>query len=451
MTTVQQIQAVRVELSAVEEAPWNVNAMTPDKFDQLKADMKSAGPEGTDPIDTCALEGKKYTCDGAHRVRAAKQLGWDYLYEIFHPEIATEEQARLFNYKRDADRGDIDPFKLAASFKWFVDQGLTQTQIAKKYGVSQEKVSDTLALLKVDDEAKKELSIIPHGISASVYEVLARQPAAVQQAVARKAAKEAKNSKEQVTVRDLSWEVEEARREYDRAMALQRALDDPRVKPELRRCPECKADPVELADRWDQWAGSVLVVKDQNYHCWCLVTGAKPEEKRERRSDSSGSSRPPQHEKSKVPTDRYVDATIAFFDSVWPKFDKVSRFDYSGEDIAKSGSRALTVKAKGTANFFATVEGDYGGKPAELSVSFEENSYASIDFRVEKGPKVVLKFEQNGTNDKSFGTYVRGGYLATREDLHQLEDAAVTFLEEYAGLKREDNPDWGRIQKRKAK
>ena len=451
MTAVQQIRAVRVELSEVEEAPWNVNVVPPDKFAQLKADMQAAGPEGTDPIDTCVLEGKKYTCDGAHRLRAAKQLGWAHLYEISHPEILTEEQARLFNYKRDADRGDIDPFRLAASFKWFVDRGMKQGQVAKEFGVSQEKVSDTLALLKVDIEAKKELSAIPRGISVSVYEVLSRQPAAVQQAVARKAAKEGKKGKEQVTVKDLSWEVEQARREYDRATALQKALDDPRAKPEFKRCPECKAAPVELGDRWDHWSGSVLVVKDADYHRWCLVTGPKPEEKRESRSGSRGSSRPPQHEKSKVQTDKYVDATIAFFDSVWPKFDKISCFDYSGESIAKAGSRALAVKAKGAENFMATVDGEYDGKPAELSVSFAENSDASIDFRVEKGLRIVFKFEQNETKDETFGTYVRGGYLATRKDLHDLEDAAVDFLEEYGKLPRGNNPDWARIQKRKAK
>ncbi|MDE2426846.1 MAG: ParB/RepB/Spo0J family partition protein [Elusimicrobia bacterium] len=446
MTTVQQIQAVRVQLSAVEEAPWNVNVVPPDKFAQLKSDMKAAGPEGTDPVDTCVLEGKKYTCDGAHRLRAAKQLGWDHLYEIQHPEITTEEQARLFNYKRDADRGDIDPFRLATSFKWFTDHGLTQEKVAAKFGVSQEKVSSTLVLLKVDETAKKELSVIPRGISPSAFEALARQPAPVQQVVARQVAKSSKASKEGITVRDLDWTLEQARREYDRAHALQVALQDPRVKPELRKCPECKAAPRELeTSSWERWPGSVLVVSDSNYHRWCLSTGPRPKEERRASRSGSGSSRPPQHEKSKVGTKVYAQAVRNFFDAIWPKLTDVDHIDWSGK-TSKSG-RSLSFSGAEISGI--SVEGaKLNGKRIDLYICFWSYS-GGVDVRF---GNIDFKFEPNGTTNKDFETYVKTStQMSTRKALHALEEGAVDFLEEYGKLPRGNNPDWLRIQKRKAR
>jgi len=88
-TTETIIQAKRVFVIGVQEAPWNVNVLQGEKYEQLGVDMKVASPEGTDPIDTCVLNGEKFTCDGSHRLRWARKLGWPYLYEIFHPEITT--------------------------------------------------------------------------------------------------------------------------------------------------------------------------------------------------------------------------------------------------------------------------------------------------------------------------------------------------------------------------
>src|SRR5262249_3363642 len=153
----------------------------------------------------------KFTCDGAHRLRAARELGWDQVYEIFHPEISTEEQARLFNYKRDAERGDVDPFKLAASFKWFVDQGLKQDQIARKFGVDKSTGSHRLSLLKIEEPVRTGLSELP----VSHLEALTSAPAPVQLAVLAEI-KDQQKRKWEITSRQVEEDVRDATREYQK-------------------------------------------------------------------------------------------------------------------------------------------------------------------------------------------------------------------------------------------
>src|SRR6266571_974385 len=147
LVKLETIQAKPIKVSQVMEAPWNMNVMSPEKYAQLVADMKTAGPERTDPIDTATVIGiapagiKRVTTDGAHRLRGAKQLGWEYIYEIYHPEIKSEEEMRLFNYKRDYERGEIDPFKLAQTFQWFEGHGFDQDKIGKIFHVDRSTVS----------------------------------------------------------------------------------------------------------------------------------------------------------------------------------------------------------------------------------------------------------------------------------------------------------------------
>lgn len=188
--TAEYARASLVPVKDIEEAPWNVNVCPPEKYEALKADMKSSGPKGTDPIHVCTLEvpgplgpkvaplvKKTFTIDGAHRLRAAKELGWPVIYVYRHDEIATEEQARLFNYKRDAERGDVDPFRLASAFKWFQDQGLKQEEIAAKFGLDVSTVSRRISLLRVDAGVRKQV-VSDARMGVSHLEPIATLPAA---------------------------------------------------------------------------------------------------------------------------------------------------------------------------------------------------------------------------------------------------------------------------------
>lgn len=438
--TETMIQAKRVYVVGVQEAPWNVNVLQGEKYEQLGVDMKAAGPEGTDPIDTCVLNGEKFTCDGSHRLRWARKLGWPYLYEIFHPEITTEEQARLFNFKRDFERGDIDPFKLAASFKWFVDKGLKQDQIAEKFGVDQTTVSHRLSLLKIDEPVKKELA----SLSVSHLEVVAKAPVPVQNMILTSVKAYAKNFGQPVkdiTVDQLSNQVDRARREYDAAQALQKALQSPEAKEEFKKCPECKKDLTGLADHWSTPAGAKLAVKCDSFHVWSLATGAFPKRTYSSSSGSSGTASVPQHFKSKVITPDYIEAIIGFFDRTWPKLEEVDDIQWSGAPIKKSGA-SVTLKAKGQTEFSVTVGGKLEKKDAELSISVYENFQAAVSLTLGQGTPVDLKFEQNGTENKTFATYVRTSrQLSSRQALRDLEESAASFLEEYGKMPRGMNPD----------
>lgn len=437
-----------VETSDVLEAPWNVNVVPPEKYAQLKADMKDSGPQGTDPIHTCLLDGKRYTCDGAHRLRAAKELGWKEIFEYFHPEITTEEQARLFNYRRDAERGDVDPFKLAASFKWFVDRGLTQEKIAEKFGVDRSTVTHRLALINVTEEVKKQV-VTDARMSVSHLEPIAALPAVLQPRALEEVRNENRFDRQRpITVREVQEAVLKVKKEDAEARAFQKILQDPRVKEEFRRCPKCHKEPRECVNgRWYLWPGAVLVVRDENYHTWCLVTGPQPEQKYERSRSSRGSSRPPQHEKSKVPTATYVLALRNLFDDVWPKLTDVDDLRWTG--ATEKDHARISLSGKDLRS--VSLEGKLAGKNVELMIDVWAGGmqsaaggglihFGNIDFR----------FERNSTGDKSFQTYVRtSGQLLTRRALHDLEDAAVEFAEEYGKLPRDQNLDWLRIERRK--
>jgi len=68
--------------------------------------MKRAGPEQTDPIASLLLIGKPgfITIDGLIGYAQPRISAGNISMAISHPEVATEEDARLFNYPRDADR-----------------------------------------------------------------------------------------------------------------------------------------------------------------------------------------------------------------------------------------------------------------------------------------------------------------------------------------------------------
>jgi ParB-like chromosome segregation protein Spo0J len=443
--TAEYARASLVPTKDVEEAPWNCNVMPPGKFEALKADMKAAGPKGTDPIHTCRLDGKRYTCDGAQRLRAAKQLGWLVLYEYFHPEIITEEQARLFNYKRDAERGDIDPFKLAASFKWFVDRGFKQEEIAEKYGVDKSTVSHRLSLLNVDVEIREQV-VTDTRMGVSHLEPIATLPAALQS----KALEEVRSSNRwdrtrPITVREVAEAVQKVKQDDAKKQAFEKLLKDPRIKDKFRKCPECKSDPVEaVTDRWYLWPGAVLVVQDQHCHRWSLITGPQPKARTtSSRRGSSGSSRPPQHEKSRVKSEVYVQAVRNLFDAVWPRITEVDSLEWTGA----TSKDKTEVSLSGKDLRYTSIGGKLDGKKVSLDINIWASGQADIQFG-----NVDFKFERNATANKSFETYVRtSGTLLTRKALHDLEDAAVDFVEEYGGLPRTKNPDFARIEKRKAR
>ena len=402
METVQVVQATRVNVADIEEAPWNVNVVPSDKFERLKTDLRAAGPEGCGPIDICTIGGRTFTCDGAHRLRAAKELKWPYLYVIRHPEITDEQSARLFNFKRDELRGTIDPFKLAESFRWFHNQGMKQEDIAKKFGLDISTVSRRMSLLKIDEQVVPQAAKL--GLSVSHLEVLASAPAQVQ-AATLKEVKDRTLGDAVPTVTELTNIVNYERREYKEKMRFQAWLNDKRVK--FPRCPECGEEPVEMAPEYRlpyTTEGTTMPVQCDEGHFWSLITG---ELKEKRMASGSGSEkRLPQHIKSRIPLQSYAQAVSGLCAGVLKEYDELTTVAFSG-------------KLK--------------GKEVDL-YGFIASWGADIRLDVDGKEELHLKFKKNETKNKDFSTYVTGGFISSKKDLTELDASARAFLEKLGNL-----------------
>ncbi len=149
----------------VEPNKFNPNVMSAEEFEALKADMQQHGPTdplGVDPIIVSPknvfyahLEhgfpgGLFVIVDGFHRWKSACEIGWDVIpYEI---REVTEDEAKALNYRRNKERGRLDPLKEAELFK---SESMKQEAVAKKYNVSRSYVAARLQLLKLDEEVQK--------------------------------------------------------------------------------------------------------------------------------------------------------------------------------------------------------------------------------------------------------------------------------------------------------
>jgi len=88
--------------------------------------------------------------DGENRWKSAKDLGWNSIpCEVRN---IGEEIAKALCYRRNRERGSLDPLKEALLFKSEVDLALTQESIARKYNVSRQHVAHRLALIKLDEK-----------------------------------------------------------------------------------------------------------------------------------------------------------------------------------------------------------------------------------------------------------------------------------------------------------
>lgn len=427
MQTEQSIRATRVATAGIEEAPWNVNVMPADKFEQLKREMKASGPEACDPIDTCMIDGRHYTCDGAHRLRAAKQLGWDYLYEIRHPEIADEQSARLFNFKRDYDRGDVDPIKLATSFKWFQDQGAKQEEIAKKFGLDVSTVSRRISLLKLDPDvlpAARE-----KGLTVSHLEVLAAAPQPVQKA----ALNEWKNDRI-VTVGQLEYSVKGHLEAYKEKLKMSAWLQDKRVQ--FAKCPECSEPPVERANDWQiPYAArpAQLAVICDDGHAWSLITG-KLKQDESRKTGTGESISFPQHVKSQRAIQDYAAAARAWCEMQFKRMTKIESVLFDGPMSQRAGVLSVPWSQVGDVR----IAGCIGSLQVsiELSVFEPERKGLSAPLSVKavlsngSSRKVDFNWKLNETDNKSFRTYVTSpvARISSRKDLEKLERESEEFV-----------------------
>ena len=158
-------EVVSVPLSEINLNTYNPNSMDAETFNALLKDMEEVGLEGVDPVLLRPLgeatgadaEPAYEVVDGEHRIRAALQLGWAEIGARVR-EMGLEE-AMVVNYRKNRERGRLDPVKEGKLYKWWRDEkGLSQREIGKKFGVSEATVSKRIKIVEgVDDVAVEAL------------------------------------------------------------------------------------------------------------------------------------------------------------------------------------------------------------------------------------------------------------------------------------------------------
>lgn len=243
-----------IDVSRLQPNGWNPNVMQDAEYQALKQDMRVHGVNGVDPILvspkgvfqlqgeitgeawTQAFKVKGYVIiDGEHRWKAAKELGWKQV--CCTSEGIKEEDAKALCYRRNRQRGTIDPFKEALLFKSELEK-LTQAKIAGKYGVKQGTVSQRLSLLKLDSEVVEKLKDIPRGIiSVSHLEPIATLDPKDQKTAFKDAiVTPMKSWNWQPSVKEIESHVSRIKEERAAEAAITKALETAKFP----KCPKCK-------------------------------------------------------------------------------------------------------------------------------------------------------------------------------------------------------------------
>ena len=150
--------------------------MPKETYTTMLEEMRTGGLEAINPIEVRPVKEKPpyEIIDGESRWSGARELRWTRIRAEVKPMSLEEAKAEC--YRKNKERGHIDPFKEAELFKSEIDHGLTQGQVAQKYGVSQPYVANSLRLLTDLDPCivRKARAIIPRGIKGSSAPVLDR-------------------------------------------------------------------------------------------------------------------------------------------------------------------------------------------------------------------------------------------------------------------------------------
>lgn len=167
-----------VDVDRLIESPWNPNQMTEETFNALLETMRLGGMFCVKPVDLfpVGLDDRGLVrlqiSDGHNRVRAAKQLGWKRI----RAEVTTmtEDEAKVLNYERNWQRGQMNPVKEGELFFTFWKKGkggLTEEEIAERFHRSQAHVSERLGLLKMPLEAQVavETGALPSTHAEQIY------------------------------------------------------------------------------------------------------------------------------------------------------------------------------------------------------------------------------------------------------------------------------------------
>lgn len=156
-----QKEILSVPVDSIEPNDWNPNVMKLEEYLALKVDVEAGeyDPIIVSPFETFYGDTREkefphvlyVIVDGENRWKAAVEAG---LTEInIEVRELTEDEAKPINYKRNRQRGTMDPLKEAYLFKSELDKpGMTQEVIGLRYNISRQFVGVRLSLLKLDEK-----------------------------------------------------------------------------------------------------------------------------------------------------------------------------------------------------------------------------------------------------------------------------------------------------------
>lgn len=157
---------VLVKIDRIEPNKWNTNEVRGDKYTQLVKDMSEEGQREPITVSPKGIfygledyapteENLEYVlCDGEHRYKAAKSLGWSEIRAIIR--YLTEDEATTEFYRQQSTRGDNNPLKEAEMFEYyFKEKKLKEHQIATKFNVTKDYVTNRRRLLRVSPKVQE--------------------------------------------------------------------------------------------------------------------------------------------------------------------------------------------------------------------------------------------------------------------------------------------------------
>lgn len=362
-----------IPVEQIDPNKFNPNVMTKEEFDTLCLDMKNTGPEDAVSVKPILVSPKKLfyndpkaernryvIIDGEHRWRAAKINKWPVIpCEV---EELSEDLGHIINYRRNKERGHIDPVKEAKLFKMQVDKGLKHGEIASAFVVDRTTVVKRLSLLNITTETWKALEGVPRGtLAVSHFEPLATlKPELQKEATARILRNVEYGHTITVSAVDRVCssvkEADKARRE------LEAAVKDSKFP----LCFKCKQPPVRA-----HWEGLPWVVCENN-HSWNLKTGKEYryswQEDKEEKSDEP-KVKVPKTLRSNITVKEFNEGLQKIMKAIVPQFSEIKSLDVRGTfKGAVESTFDVNLYRKST-----HIRSKIAGK--DLSVTLEEKDY----------------------------------------------------------------------------
>jgi ParB family transcriptional regulator, chromosome partitioning protein len=152
-------QHVRIPVDQLEDDPANVRKTYDAEYiANMAATIAESGQTTPAIVWANPVTGKYRLVSGHCRARACRMAGVDLLATIM-PRDVTDTHRDTVALIENVCRSNLRPMELANGYAALLKQwGVSQSDLARRLGVSQSHISKTLALLNLDDDAKADVN-----------------------------------------------------------------------------------------------------------------------------------------------------------------------------------------------------------------------------------------------------------------------------------------------------